>query len=314
MSERISRHRLVRIGTASALMFSGMSACSGSQDSNTPSVTVRDSAGVSIVHYSAEAMAVLPIWTIDDIPIEEITGETGGGFSAISDVVRRRDGRYVISDRQRRDIRMYDAGAETGQVIARPGRGPGEVGFVSLLQRLPGDSLGFVNAPFTSDLANSDTVFRRTMALITMSVSSDSAVLALDTMAVVPDQEIYYHTTTRNGETSPDLYPLRFGKATRVATGGRRVIVTTNDGFGFSEYVGERLIRRVRRAEPAAPFVAERDPHRYIVFDSTGRALARVQVPSPVVVRQATANEVIGTTLDENDIPRVERWKLRPIR
>ena len=421
MAIRLTAPRVARSVATAALVAAAAAfgACSSGQQSNTPGVTVRDSAGVNIVLHSAEAMAALPVWTIADAPVEEVTAGADSGFSAISDVLRRRDGRYVISDRQRRDIRLYEAGDGVGQVIARSGRGPGEVGMVSLLQRLPGDSLGYadgnqlrysifapdgrfvrqvnypdfdqsrlpsvigrlddgrllgyVDAPLTPDLAKSDTVFRQAMALITIATTSDRGAM-VDTLASVPDQEIYYQTTTEGGQTRPDLYPLRFGKVTRVATDGRRVVVTTNDGMNLLEFENGRLIRRVQAAERVAPFTAEekarlfadldaqmdaspmppavkdanrrmretwrfathlghierlflgddgtiwgeaptvtqRDARRYIVFDSTGLALARVHVPSPIVVRRATANEVIGVTLDENDVPRVARWKLRP--
>jgi hypothetical protein len=122
-------------------------ACTGTAERSATGKTARDSAGVSIVEHSAAYMAALPEWTLDSTPLQELRGDaTGTQFANILDAVQRADGGFYVADQQQRDIKAFAASGAFERVLSRPGRGPGEVGYVSRLQLLPGDSLAFVDA------------------------------------------------------------------------------------------------------------------------------------------------------------------------
>lgn len=129
------------------LCLLSVSACTSTSERSDSGRTVRDSAGVSIVEHSAAYMAALPVWTIDSLPIQELRGDaTDTQFANILDAVQRGDGGFYVADQQQRSITSFAAGGAFERVVSRPGRGPGEVGFVSRLQLLEGDSLAFVDA------------------------------------------------------------------------------------------------------------------------------------------------------------------------
>jgi hypothetical protein len=122
-------------------------ACTGTAERSAAGTTARDSAGVSIVEHSAAYMAALPEWTIDSTPLQELRGDaTDTQFASILDAVQRADGGFYVADQQQRDIKAFAASGAFERVLSRPGRGPGEVGYVSRLQLLAGDSLAFVDA------------------------------------------------------------------------------------------------------------------------------------------------------------------------
>jgi hypothetical protein len=109
-----------------------------------PGVVVMDSAGVRVVR------SVLPLWR-DSVPwsvaqnptIDLTSAGTGPAheFFIVSDVLRLRDGRLVVSDVGSSQVRFY---APDGQFIGATGRsgdGPGEFRNVRTLSRMRGDSI-----------------------------------------------------------------------------------------------------------------------------------------------------------------------------
>jgi hypothetical protein len=56
------------------------------------------------------------------------------------------------------------------------------------------------------------------------------------------------------------------------------------------------------------------DARRHLVHDSTstGTALARVVLPPRVSLLRASARELFGVWRDDDDVPHVTRWRLRP--
>jgi hypothetical protein len=134
-----------RLGRVLCLLI--VNACTSTGERSAPGQTVRDSAGGSIVEHSAAHMAALPEWTIDSMPLQELRGDsTDTQFTNILDAVRRADDGFYVADQQQRNITAFAANGTFERVVSRPGRGPGEVGFVSRLQLLAGDSLAFVDA------------------------------------------------------------------------------------------------------------------------------------------------------------------------
>ncbi|WP_298272801.1 hypothetical protein [Gemmatimonas sp.] len=129
------------------LFMLALHACTGTAERSDTGKTARDSAGVSIVEHSAAYMAALPEWTLDSTPLQELRGDaTDTQFARILDAVQRADGGFYVADQQQRDIKAFAASGAFERVLSRPGRGPGEVGYVSRLQMLAGDSLAFVDA------------------------------------------------------------------------------------------------------------------------------------------------------------------------
>lgn len=101
-------------------------------------LTVRDSAGVEIVEHSAEYVAALPLWTIDSAPTVRIDGNTpDNAFTDVLRAVRLSDGRFVVADVRQRDLRRFSPTGEFLGVLAKSGRGPGEVAYVSNLRCCP---------------------------------------------------------------------------------------------------------------------------------------------------------------------------------
>lgn len=139
---------LVMIRRSGCLLFMmALQACTGTADRSAAGKTARDSAGVSIVEHSAEYMAALPEWTLDSTPLQELRGDaTDTQFAKILDAVQRADGGFYVADQQQRDIKAFAASGTFERVLSRPGRGPGEVGYVSRLQMLAGDSMAVVDA------------------------------------------------------------------------------------------------------------------------------------------------------------------------
>lgn len=417
---------LRRAGTT-ALLCATLIGCSGGGETATVELVRRDSAGVSIVEHSAAFMAALPEWTIDSMPIRQIRGDTPESpLAIIGQAVEQSDGTVFVADRGLRDVRMFGADGAFQRVVARTGRGPGEVGFVSRLHTLPGDSLGLIDAnnrrvsvfdaqgrfarqllfprfengatagitalladgrllgthrpPWVEAAENLDSLYRTPFALVTYRVTAMSAgdtvppAAEVDTIAVLPDVEAYRANFTEGGETRADEFPLRFGKSTVWATHGGRTFVATNEQSDIVVYDGSRVVQRIRsmvtpravtdddrarlegmvlggiatsgrsaeqRAEVERmvkgwryakthvyanrllagtdgsvwveePWVLEDDARRYFVHDSTGTALARVVLPPRVSLLRATTRELFGVWRDDDDVPHVTRWRLRP--
>lgn len=395
-----------------------LTACTRNADTTRGRVTVRDSAAVQIVEHDAAAVAALPVWTIDATPELELVTADDDGFTAIGDLQPWTDGRIAVADRRQRDVREYAADGSFTRVLARNGQGPGEIGFVSRLQRLPGDTLvildgnarlasffdatghyrdrvryprladggqlritarlhdgrwlGSLRRPWVPAAKVDGTIRRDTFAIVHVTPAPiDSESPRIDTVALVPDGESFDVLVTYDGETTPDVEPLRLGRATVLATDGARLVLGTNETFELRVYRDARL-RRIMRldvpAEPAppdagarviawveqglagrpaevraefaalrrnwrfattlphyealqfgedgtlwvsAPTILPTDARRYLVFDSTGRALARVELPPRIEPFRVSRETILGTWLDADDVPQVRRWRLR---
>lgn len=130
------------------MLFMATLAACGEPDSR-PSATrdsaIRDSAGVAIVDHTAEQIAALPTWELDTAPRLRIAGDSASPFGNIRDAIQRRDGDVIVADAMLGDVRQFRSDGALVRIIARAGRGPGEVGIVRRLQLLPNDSLAFVD-------------------------------------------------------------------------------------------------------------------------------------------------------------------------
>lgn len=104
-----------------------LAACGG--PSTAPAISVRDSAGISIVEHSAGAIAAAPAWTLGE-PSVTIGGGEGEDqtFSFVATAHRLPDGRLVLADNENEGTRflVYAADGRFERRLGRAGDGPGE--------------------------------------------------------------------------------------------------------------------------------------------------------------------------------------------
>ncbi|MGD2135914.1 MAG: 6-bladed beta-propeller, partial [Gemmatimonadales bacterium] len=105
-------------------------ACGGSEAA-TPTTTVRDSAGVTIVENRGDGTvwADRHPWVVPDEPvlrIGEMEGEEPYQLFRVSDVLRLPDGRVVVANGGSGELRFFDADGRYLMSAGRKGSGPGE--------------------------------------------------------------------------------------------------------------------------------------------------------------------------------------------
>lgn len=395
-----------------------LAACAADSSESSGRVSVRDSADVQIIEHDASAIAALPTWTIDTTRTLELRTTEDDAFTVIGDLMWWSDDRVLVADRRHRDVREYAADGTFTRVLARNGQGPGEVSFVTRLQRLPGDTLvvldgnarlasffdasgtyvdriayprltdgaqlrisarqhdgrwlGTMRAPWVPAAKVDGTIRRDTFAIVHATLSSaDTEPARIDTVALVPDGEAFDVLVTYNGETSPDVEPLRLGRSTVFTTDGAQLLLGTNEQFELRRLQGATEQQRIRLDVPAAPAppdagqrviawaaqgVAARPPEaraefealsrnwrfastlpfyetlrfgedgtiwasaatilptdvrRYVVFDASGRAIARMELPPRIEPFRVSADRILGVFTDEDDVPHVRVWRVR---
>lgn len=139
------QHRPPATGTPSrgafvmALASLLLAACSTGEQTPRTLITERDSAGIEIVEHSANAMATLPIWTLESAPARVLRDTIG--LTKVGLAVPWSDGRVVLRDDGLRGLWVFRFDDDRATPLARPGQGPGEVQYVSVAQRLEGDTL-----------------------------------------------------------------------------------------------------------------------------------------------------------------------------
>jgi hypothetical protein len=117
-----------------------LTACGGAgEQTPSPLVTQRDSAGIMIVEHSAGAMAALPTWTLDAAPARVVRDSIG--LTKVGLAVPWSDDRVVLRDDGLRGLWVFRFDDDLATPLARPGQGPGDVQYVSFVQRLDGDTL-----------------------------------------------------------------------------------------------------------------------------------------------------------------------------
>ena len=126
-------------------------ACAGPERTAPAGVTVRDSAGVAIVEHSAAFIASLPVWTLDSVPVLRIVADPdpdpdADALAEVQQAVRRPDGRVIVYDVRLRELREYSTGGELLRTLARAGRGPGEIGYITGLQLVGADTVAFIDS------------------------------------------------------------------------------------------------------------------------------------------------------------------------
>lgn len=97
------------------------------------SVSVTDSAGISIVETRAPAWTAGAGWRLDTEPILTIGEESGDlnyMFQGVSHALRLDDGTIVVADRRASEIRLFDPAGVFIRTLGGSGEGPGEFGLL----------------------------------------------------------------------------------------------------------------------------------------------------------------------------------------
>lgn len=107
-------------------------------------VTVRDSAGITIVEHQYSPGTLTDQWRVLNKPVLEIG--TGDGaeeyqFFDLKGAIRLSDGRIVVANGGSGELRYFDAEGVFLLSVGGEGEGPGEFRFLSFIARLPGDSV-----------------------------------------------------------------------------------------------------------------------------------------------------------------------------
>lgn len=126
---------------ATAVALAGVGAC-GEQGGGGPGATemvARDSAGVRIVEIPAGPVDTVPA-TGPVLTIGE-EGDPRYEFDGVRLVAGLDDGRVAVVDHGALAVRYYDAEGRHVADVGRAGEGPGEFGFLSTAQLLPGDTI-----------------------------------------------------------------------------------------------------------------------------------------------------------------------------
>lgn len=112
-----------------ALVLTSLFVVACSDSGGLTEVSVRDSAGVTILEHPAAAIAAAPAWSLG-APTVTIGGGEGEdqGFSFIATAHRLSDGRIVLADNEREGTRflVYGADGTFERRLGRSGNGPGE--------------------------------------------------------------------------------------------------------------------------------------------------------------------------------------------
>ena len=137
-----------RSGLAAALLTLLLSGC-GSEAYEGPTVSVRDSSGVSIVENQGELAPDDGEWVVDPSPILSIgtfQGDTLQQLFEVQGAVRLPGGGVAVANSGYGQVRIYGPRGEFVRALGRKGEGPGEFQAPALAGFLPPDTLVVVDA------------------------------------------------------------------------------------------------------------------------------------------------------------------------
>jgi hypothetical protein len=210
----------------------------------------------------------------------------GGAFSRLLLGAGRGPGEVGVVERLQLlpadSLAYMDAGNRRFSVFGPDGRFAGQHGIprfadgtaARLIARLDdGRILGLMRRPYAPLETVHDSVFRERFAVMAFTMAQPGIAAAtatrVDTIAVVPDMELYTAAVTESGQTSAERPQLRYGRTTYVGAGSNRVYIGTNERNEIVRYGRQGPVRRIRNGAGAAPFTAA-DRERSQEFALTG--------------------------------------------
>jgi hypothetical protein len=293
--------RLIAVGAVVSALL-GSAGCGASPEPETPTRSVRDSAGVRIVEH-ASLPNELTSWTLSEtqLRIGSLDGAGPEVFGRITDVVELTSGTMVVADDLARELRSFDATGRHLWTAGGQGDGPGELARIDALGVLRGDSVAvFDSRNRRVSIFGDDGLFARDYALAlpaglrtpqSAGITGRGGLaglslepgfppdpgpfqLAMDPLFIDPEGRLlvrgpsipggdYLRPPSMNGPVAPLLWrPL--GRRTQIAVGSESVLLATQHSFEVRRYslVG-RLIESVRVHQPLVPT----DRARYEAMD-----------------------------------------------
>jgi len=285
-----------RVGSVCVIGMMITAGCSGS-DRPEGRVTVRDSAGVTVVESTAPAWAEGAGWHVGDTPSVDIGGradESAYDLFQVFGALRLTDGRLVIADGSTQQLRFYAPDGAHLHTVGGIGEGPGEFTGMGLLVSAPGDTLLAFDfrqlriSRFDPDGSFLDAhslagIERATLQMV--GVLDDGTVLSRSGGAFAPgskpsglgrDSTLYvFHqlplthvdtlgwfpgseTFTKSTEKGVSVRTLPFGKHTTVAAHGTRVFVGTADAYEIMVFDENGALQMdIRRPHQPIPVSAD---------------------------------------------------------
>ncbi len=118
--------------------------CLAASSAQRSAVTIRDSAGIQVVHLHRGYQETLPRWDIAAEPtviIGQADGEAPYLLTRVAGATIRSDGSLAIADINASEVRFYDSLGHFIMSSGRRGRGPGEFIVIHDMVRTTGDTL-----------------------------------------------------------------------------------------------------------------------------------------------------------------------------
>jgi hypothetical protein len=180
-------------------------ACDAPADDDAAGFTVRDSAGIALVHSAAPAANAPRLALREELRIGVVEGEEHLQFFRVFDVAMAADGRLYVANAGSNEVRVFERDGSYVRSLGRTGDGPGEFRFTGRLL-LDADTLIVIDGQLSRA-----TLFDTTGAVVrteplrygTLSVSplrhtQDGWIVALDDYRGWPYQVgVAYQDTTR---------------------------------------------------------------------------------------------------------------------
>ena len=261
------------------LLLCGLASCV-SQDSGSPLVVQRDSAGIEIVEATRPLWGDSSRWSIGPDPLVDLTLSGSGPaheFFRVRGLKQRPDGSLVLADRASQELRFYSADGEFLGAMGGPGEGPGEF---SNLQRVKlvadtvfvldydgrvtvvGPDMELVRVfalPFNVDdihylgdgtLLGESTVWAGLEEVANQLIRPPTALVRfdlggslIDSIGMRPGRESYSFSYEDNAGTGPAL----FGREAQMAAQGSRVFYGSSDLMQVEELSPSGSIARILR-------------------------------------------------------------------
>ena len=276
-----------------ALLLLGGAVSCAEEDSGSPLIVQRDSAGIEIIEAVRPLWGDSSRWSIDPNPVVDLTlsgSSPDHEFYRARSMKQRPDGSLMIADLASQEVRVFSADGEFLESFGGSGDGPGEFRGLYVIENA-GDTLLAMDSDGRVTVVAPELTVVRTFNIAPLTLDLhyvDGGAILPEPRALVlpqaglagrirrPDPLVLFDLEGEQidsiGETrGPELYVsvmtvgVFFGKSSHVATMGRRIFLGSNDTMQVDELdVFGNLVRILRipdypLALSNAQIAAERD-------------------------------------------------------
>lgn len=288
----IQSRRTPRMWRLALLLLGGAVSCA-EEDSGSPLIVQRDSAGIEIIEAVRPLWGDSSRWSIDPNPVVDLTlsgSSPDHEFYRARSMKQRPDGSLMIADLASQEVRVFSADGEFLESFGGSGDGPGEFRGLYVIENA-GDTLLAMDSDGRVTVVAPELTVVRTFNIAPLTLDLhyvDGGAILPEPRALVlpqaglagrirrPDPLVLFDLEGEQidsiGETrGPELYVsvmtvgVFFGKSSHVATMGRRIFLGSNDTMQVDELdVFGNLVRILRipdypLALSNAQIAAERD-------------------------------------------------------